>query len=129
MATMRSTVFVVGLLAAVAGCGSSDRPELGTVSGVVTLDGAPLSGALVVFTPDGQGRSSLGTTDVEGRYELVFLRDIMGANLGRHLVRITTATEENGGREVLPGRYHAASELSAEVVAGSNTIDFALGSR
>jgi hypothetical protein len=111
------------------GCGRSDRPDLGTVEGTVTLDGAPLAGALVVFTPSGPGRSASDLTDAAGRYELTYLRDIAGATLGPHVVIITTATEERGGREVLPPRYHEKTELSATVAAGANTIDFPLKSK
>ena len=119
------SLLVLALLA-LAGCGRSDRPPLGNVSGTVTLDGAPLAGALVVFTPDGPGRSAIATTDTAGRYELSFLRDIAGANVGSHTVRITTATEDRGGKEILPDRYHVKTELTATVEAGTNTLDFAL---
>lgn len=119
---------LASLLLAV-GCGRSDRPDLGTVQGTVTLDGAPLAGALVVFTPRGPGRSASDLTDAAGRYELTYLRDIAGATLGPHVVIITTATEERGGREILPPRYHEKTELSATVAPGSNTIDFPLESK
>ena len=108
------------------GCSKSSRPPLGIVSGAVTLDGRPLTDALVLFTPDGPGRTSRATTDAGGRYELAYLRDIMGADLGRHVVRITTASDENGGRERLPKRYHSATTLEATVEPGTNAIDFAL---
>ena len=110
------------------GCGPA-RPPLGRVGGTVTLDGVPLSGALVVFTPDGPGRSAIATTDAAGRYELAFLRDIAGANVGAHTVRITTATEERGGGEILPDRYHVNSYLRATVARGDNTPDFGLESK
>jgi len=119
-------LLVVGLVAAAGGCGSSDRPELGTVEGTVTLDGSPLADAMVLFTPDGPGRTSIGSTAADGRYELVYLRDIMGANPGRHTVRITTGSEEEGRAERLPARYHEQTELEAMVEPGSNTIDFSL---
>jgi len=111
------------------GCSRSDRPPLGRVGGTVTLDGAALAGALVVFTPDGPGRSALATTDSAGRYELSFLRDIAGANVGTHRVRITTATEDRGGKEILPDRYHVKTELTATVEPGTNTLDFPLQSK
>jgi hypothetical protein len=111
------------------GCGRSDRPDLGTVEGTVTLNGKPLAGALVVFTPSGPGRSASDLTDAAGRYELTYLRDIAGATLGPHVVIITTATEERSGREILPPRYHEKTELSATVAPGSNTIDFPLESK
>ena len=127
---MSTTLFRL-LLAAMAlvlsaGCSRSDRPPLGTVTGTVTLDGVPLANALVLFTPAGPGRTSLGSTGPDGTYSLTFLRDIMGANLGRHHVRITTATEESGERELLPAKYHAKSTLTADVAIGANTIDFPL---
>jgi hypothetical protein len=73
------------------------------------------------------GRSgSLGHRD--DRYELAFLRDIAGANLGIHTVRITTATEDHRGKELLPARYHRHTELTASVVSGDNKLDFPLRS-
>lgn len=110
----------------VAGCGGIKTPPLGLVEGVVTLDGVPIPAAMVVFTPDGPGRSSTAVTDTSGRYALVFLRDIPGANVGTHTVRITTATGKRGVREMLPPRYHRKTVLTATVQPGSNTINFAL---
>ena len=111
------------------GCGRSQQPSLGRVSGAVTLDGAALANATVLFTPAGPGRTSQGITDAWGRYELLYLREIRGANVDRHTVRITTACEENGGREALPPRYHLETELEAKVVTGTNDLDFDLRSQ
>jgi hypothetical protein len=110
------------------GCSPSPRPPLGRVSGTVSLDGKALANATVRFTPAGEGRTSEGTTDANGRYELRYLRDIRGANVDQHAVRITTASEANGGRELLPPRYHSRSQLEARVVAGMNDLDFDLRS-
>lgn len=122
-------VAMIALVCGLAGCGTSKRPPLGTVEGVVTLDGVPLPSALVVFTPDGPGRSATAITDTAGRYALTFLRDIAGANLGPHTVRITTAGEGRGRKETLPARYHSKTTLVAMVEPGANTFDFALTSR
>jgi len=119
-----AVVAVTGALAA--GCSRPEPPALGDVEGLVTLDGRPLPAALVLFTPAGRGRTAQGVTDALGRYRLRYLRDIPGANVDVHTVRISTATEEHGGRELLPPRYHADSQLTATVKAGRNTIDFAL---
>lgn len=110
------------------GCSRTDRPPLGQVRGTVTLDGTALANATVLFTPAGKGRTSHGCTDASGRYELRYLRNIPGANVDRHTVRITTSSEENGGREHLPPRYHSRTVLEATVVAGSNDLDFDLRS-
>lgn len=100
------------------------------MSGIVTLDGTPLPNARVQFTPvaaDG-GRDSVGRTDAEGRYELVYIRDVRGASVGEHVVRITTANAEEGVAEKLPPRYHAETTLEKTVDRGSNEIDFPLSS-
>jgi len=110
------------------GCGRSSQPSLGLVNGTVTLDGSALANATVLFTPDGRGRTSQGITDTKGRYELRYLRDIRGADVDHHTVKITTACEENGGRERLPPRYHARTQLEARVAVGTNTFDFDLRS-
>ena len=108
------------------GCSRSHQPPLGLVSGTVTLDGVPLANAIVRFTPAGPGRTSQGITAADGHYELRYLRAIRGANIDQHTVRITTASEENGGQELLPPHYHSRTELEARVVSGSNDLDFAL---
>lgn len=120
------TPLVAIALAMLIGCSRSKQPPLGTVEGFVTLDGNPLTAAAVLFTPEGPGRTSIGITDADGRYSLTYLRDIKGADVGRHKVRITTATDDNGGKERLPKRYHAKSQLTAAVEPGSNQYDFTL---
>ena len=60
-----------------AGC-AEEGPELAEVYGLVTMDGAPLTGATVEFTPVKAGSPSYGQTDDEGRYVLRFSRDRTG---------------------------------------------------
>lgn len=115
-----------------AGCGAKADPSLATVTGMITLDGKPLVGARVEFTPL-SGSPSYGTTDEQGGYSLRFTRDRQGAVIGTHVVRIRTFRDEDetGRRraERLPDQYHARSQLRREVVAGANQIDFELSSR
>ncbi len=118
----------MAIVIALAGCGRGPRTQLGTVEGVVTLDGRPLADATVRFTPSGPGRTAQGVTDASGRYRLLYLRDIPGADVDRHVVRITTARDETGGIESLPPRYHARSGLEAIVRPGRNRHDFSLES-
>ena len=114
------------------GCGGpDDEPELGTVSGVVTMEGKPLSGVWIGFAPE-LGRSSMGMTDKEGRYELNYLPEKKGAKVGKHKVAITTPSEDEFGgqvrnfRERIPARYNSLSSLTADVKSGHNDIDFKL---
>jgi hypothetical protein len=115
------------------GCGGRDHPEVGRVSGVVTLDGQPLPEATVMFQPT-EGRASIATTDSAGKYSLTYLDGVPGARLGTHKVIIRTEVPGEDGqppivREKLPKRYHDQTELTAEVKPGSNTFDFALTSQ
>jgi hypothetical protein len=117
--------------AGLAGCGRGGQPDVAPVTGTVTLDSLPLQGAMVEFSPE-SGKASRAVTDQQGRYDLIYLRDIRGAVLGRHRVRIITDHEgaEAQTRQIrLPARYDQATELTAEVGPRSNTFDFALESR
>lgn len=126
----------------VSGCGRSDIPELGTVSGVVTLNDEPLANAIVNFTPEATGRPSTAETDASGRYSLLYLSGIEGALIGEHAVtveRIISEEEDNlsddpadleEGQELpiqLPASASDGSILKG-VVAGSNVINIALTS-
>ena len=117
-----AATFVLGCI----GCGQGDRPDLGTVEGVVTLDGKPLADAIVQFDP-GTVRGSTGMTDTTGHYELTYIRDTKGAAIGKHTVRISTQTETKP--ETLLPRYNAKTELTATVQPGPNEIDFELKSQ
>lgn len=115
----------------------SDQPDLGTVTGTVTMDEKPLAGVMVVFSPE-EGRSSMGTTDDAGKYELVYVGDTKGAKIGTHKISIATAqsdsSEEEGGagaapfKETIPAKYNTKSTLTEEVKAGENVFDFQLTS-
>ncbi|TWU25183.1 hypothetical protein Pla52o_14810 [Novipirellula galeiformis] len=113
----------------VVGCGGrSDQPDLGLVTGLVTVDGAPAESLLVTFIPE-NGRPSTGVTNAQGQYELEYIGDSKGAKLGHHLVRITTldiGEPNRPTRELISSKYNAQSELTAEVKAEDNKIDFAL---
>lgn len=107
---------------------SADQPDLAPVSGIVTLEGAPLPNASVVFE-SAEGQLAFGQTDEAGKYEIVYKGPWKGAVLGENTVRITTATDappEPGWRDPIHPFYNVRSILTADVVAGENTFDFAL---
>ena len=131
---------IVGLAAGVAilacGCGKpSHFPDLGGVSGTVTLDGRPFAKANVAFEP-GQGRPSFGATDAQGQYTLQFAGGYKGAIVGRHTVRIGTEGYVLGPdgttefvAESVPAAYNTQSTLAADVQPGQNTFNFDLSSK
>lgn len=115
------------------GCSAKpkDMPELGVVTGTVTLDGKPLDKVTVVFESE-SGRSSFGSTDATGRYELIYAGNAKGAVVGPNKVVINSQLDAPPGpdwKDPVPARYNAKSELKADVVAGKNTFDFPLESK
>jgi hypothetical protein len=135
--TMRTWIRILaGCLACLllAGCGGTEHPDVADVRGTVTLDGQPLANASIMFQPTTAGRPSLGTTDDQGNYTLLYLDGVEGAMLGTHKVVIRTEVPGEDGeppvvREKLLPKYHNRSELTAEVAQGKNTIDFPLSSK
>jgi hypothetical protein len=124
-----AVVLALAILSAVVltGCGGGDRPELGTVTGRITLDGKPLAGAEIIFQHPTK-RFSRGETDADGRYELLYVRDVPGAALGTHRV-VITAKNPATRRQVVPPRYNDRTTLEREVRADHNAFDFDLTSK
>lgn len=132
-------VCLVLLLAAIglAGCGTDDRPELGSVTGTVTMDDKPLPKVWVMFSPT-SGRTSIAQTDESGEYELMYLEGTNGANIGSHKVSIMTYHEDEieemkhstgqPVKEPIPARYNSKTTLTADVKEGDQVIDFPLKS-
>ena len=132
------------------GCGPGG-PNLGTVTGKVTLDGQPVTNGLVTFTPVEGGRAASGKTDASGQYDLVGVGG-KGAVLGQHRVTVTTLHEAVAATEMssdsaeyekqamgdpsaydtaevvesIPEKYNTKSELTKEVKSGANVIDLEL---
>lgn len=141
---------------AVVGCnGSSLKTEM--VVGVVTLDGTPVEGATVTFSPTSGGVPAIGQTDKDGKYTLTSQQGGApgkGAVVGEYQVGIVKSvntapqpTQEElekasaEGRDItkeyppqyedlVPKQYKLPqfSGLTASVQAGSNTFDFELTS-
>jgi hypothetical protein len=109
---------------------------MGTVSGVVTLDGRPLPNANVRFFP-ASGRPSQAITGEDGSYELSYVGNEKGALVGEHRVTISTYTLDEDRTthrmitrpEVLPARYHSKSELKQIVEPKHNEFNFVLTSK
>ncbi len=109
------------------GCRSGDQPELGDVSGTVTLDGKPLGGVIIVFKPD-VGRSAAGITDAQGKYsDLEYLYGVPGAKIGPNTVTFEYEIDASG--PPIPAKYTGADGYKVDVKAGANTFDFPLDSQ
>ena len=129
----------------VAGCGGGVGSDFGAVSGTVTMDGAPLEGASVTFQPEmaSGGSPSYGTTDANGKYELMFTFSKKGAMLGEHKVSISKTLgggddddDDDGDdddddaeeEDLVPAKYNSETTLTATVESGSQVRDFPLTS-
>lgn len=115
-------------LAMVIGCGGLPA----TVEGVVTLDGRPLSGAIVSFYPDTSGPVAYGMSLDDGSYRLKTGAKQQGLRPGSYRVTVAasdTQTPEAGDR-MTPRVYDDESKtpLRVEVVKGANRIPLALES-
>lgn len=115
----------LGITLIAAGCGP--KQPVAPVSGVVTLDGAPLEGARINTQPISQsdttpGVGSFGVTDAEGRYTLELVSPAMpGAVIGEHVVRIKKQKLRYlAGREDAP--IAERSTLPSEALDGSLRI-------
>lgn len=84
-------VLLLLCVALVVGCqpAGADRPATFKVTGAVTMDGAPLEGASVMFVPKTPpGNAASGTTDAGGKYALSTFGGDDGAVPGDYFVVI-----------------------------------------
>ena len=144
-----SSLLLMASLAAV-GCGDGLRPDYASlglvpISGTVTLDGQPLSGAVVFFEAEDKTQA-YATTDENGVYEMKFNSEVNGVTPGKKVVRISTtaSTGEEDGAEPegdpdeekkaapkndrVPAAYNSKSKLVVEVTDAKTVYDFKLNS-
>lgn len=119
--------------AVVCGCGGDSQP---TVSGKVTLDGKPLENGAISFVPADGATATAGGIITNGEYtvevpagakkveitaaKVVGQRPAYEGNPNSPMIDITES--------IIPERYNTKSELTREVKAGENTLDFELTS-
>lgn len=135
------------------GCGASG-PVKYPVTGKVILDGQPVAGVSVTFSPsDPKLPTSGGRTDAQGVYTLSTVQGDRGAVVGKHKVILSggssaleqkpedqyksasTTPGSSGGSPVqetpkspIPEKYSTAG-IEKDVAAKPNTIDFDLSSK
>jgi hypothetical protein len=90
-------IFLVALAAT--GCGK----KTAKVEGIVTLDGQPVPGAMVIFYPDDGGPQANGLTDADGAFRLTTFNTGDGATPGGHKVTVSKErTKEDTTTNVNP---------------------------
>lgn len=123
---------------AAAGCGAaSDVPSLAKVTGVVMLDGKPLTKGSVQFTPDSKqgttGRMALGDIGPDGEFTLTTSTPGDGAQVGFHNVSVVCVDAPpfdpknpvpTTVKWLIPEKYGVdqTSGLTAEVKEGEENI-------
>lgn len=116
-------VLAISLVLVAAGCGGRGFAE---VTGTVTMDGRPLAGAFVSFTPaEPGGVRGVGATNATGRYRVLRPGSKVGAQIGRNRVSVAGG---DGGRSI-PDEYGAKSTLTYEVTRGANVFDIDIGTK
>jgi hypothetical protein len=122
-------------LVASAMIGCSNAPEVGTVEGVVRLDGKPVAGGLVVFEPEND----------EGKFRLISNDGRPGAIVGTHRVVVRGASKfavvtdkesdevtpaADPAADLIPRRYSQVDRtpLRQEVTSGSNAVTIEIAS-
>ena len=144
---MRTLLFFITIFTTVAliGCGEGGLATV-KVTGTVTLDGEPVGGASITFTPktQGQGDPGYGTTDDQGVYQLQTSQGKAdaGTTPGDYIVAIRKVEVDPNApppapgypartRSVIPAHYgQTGNSLLTATVENkrSNVIDFALTS-
>jgi len=139
---VRVLSIVLLILAAVAvGCRSEEtallpgRSPTLPVRGKITLDGAPIEGATVLFFSEKLTITSYGKTDANGAYELTTYEPGDGAPAGRYQVAVKKTEQKiveksdhpalppkSKTSQLLPPQYadYQSSELKAVVAEGAN---------
>ncbi len=104
-----ATTLIVALTA-LSGCGDSG-PAIVPVSGVVMIDGQPLTSGFVMVAPQGQ-RAASGTIGPDGRFTLTTKKPNDGCYVGTHTVMVTaTETINDLSRKWLaPEKYADAAK-------------------
>lgn len=117
LAALLSAIAIGGLLPAV-GCGRSEATRLAVypVKGQVTLNGKPLSNALVVLHPKaatpGSTTTPRATTDQNGQFEVSTYDSKDGAPVGEYAVTIQHFPLLQKGESFEPGPNSLPKKLS-----------------
>ena len=98
--SVRVSAFALAVCLLLAGCSNSGVVP---VSGTLTYKGKPVTNAFINFVPE-HGRPSMGETDQNGRFTLVYDPQTKGAQVGKHRVFVTHNAVADASRPgTIPG--------------------------
>ncbi|QDU75334.1 hypothetical protein Pan97_23640 [Bremerella volcania] len=121
------------------GCGGNGIPRA-AVQGTVTLDGKPIESGVIMFIPETVAPVALKITgghydsesDVNDRRGAVIghcsVQIFANRPTGRSYTDVMTGEKMEETKQFVPAKYNERTELTAEVEAGRQTIDFHLES-
>jgi hypothetical protein len=114
----------MGLAVTFAVVGCDNGPKIVPVSGVVLIDGKPLTKGTVQVMPSGH-RAASGTIGPDGRFTLTTTKDGDGCVIGTHPVRVVG--NENVGpsdiRWLAPKKYSSPDESGLKITIDGPTSD------
>ncbi len=113
------------------GCPGAQVPDLQDVGGTVTLDGTPVEGATVMFTPlNGEGRSCMARTDADGKYVLRFSSKYAGVPKGEFNVTVSKILPSDNpaadGKELLPRQYQKSGTIVMNITEANQDLNLEL---
>lgn len=103
--------------------GCSNGPDLTPVSGIVTIDGKPVTHGKVQIAPAGY-RAAIGTIGPDGRFTMSTDKDGDGVVVGSHKAAVIAHETKGPGSQVwhAPKRYMSieTSGITVDVVKGKD---------
>lgn len=118
----------LGLMAFIAGCGSSDSwtkslPDTIEASGYVTLNTVPVEGASVVFAPVDGKYAATGVTNSSGYFELKAFPSKSGAVPGSYKVGVMQTVQfDDSGKAFDPGEDSEHHDAATASVGWKNAL-------
>ena len=97
-----SVVLIAMMVLCLFGCNKSKAIKTDLVEGVITMDGSPLAGASVTFSPvSPDGNMGVGTTDSAGLYKIQTLQGAAGAGTtpGDYTVTVSKKDAKPSGKQ------------------------------
>jgi hypothetical protein len=119
---------VLGMIVA-GGC--SDKPPMGDVQGIVTVNGQPLSEGGVRFIPVDGTTPTTGGTIRDGKFRVAVpvskqRVEITASVIDREKTPPNPSNDQIVMKKLVPSRYNSQSTLEIDVVPGLNTPEYKL---